>query len=46
MEEIWVDIKGYEDFYQVSNQGRVRSLDREVIRNGRVTKLKGKVLKQ
>ena len=46
MEEIWVDIKGYEDFYQVSNQGRVRSSDREVIRNGRVTKLKGKVLKQ
>ena len=45
-DEIWVDIKGYEGFYQVSNQGRVRSLDREVIRNGRTTKLKGRVLKQ
>ena len=46
MEEIWVDIKGYEGLYQVSNLGKVRSVDREVIRNGRITKLKGKVLKQ
>lgn len=27
MEEIWKDIKGYENLYQVSNLGRVRSLD-------------------
>ena len=27
-EEIWKDIKGYEGIYQVSNLGRVRSLDR------------------
>jgi hypothetical protein len=27
MEEIWVDIKGFEGDYQVSNVGRVRSLD-------------------
>jgi len=26
--EVWADIKGYEGFYQVSNLGRVRSLDR------------------
>ena len=26
-EEIWKDIKGYEGLYQVSNLGRVRSLD-------------------
>ena len=26
MEEIWKDIKGHEDFYQISNFGRVRSL--------------------
>jgi hypothetical protein len=26
--EIWKDIEGYEDLYQVSNIGRVRSLDR------------------
>lgn len=28
--EIWKDIKGYEGFYQISNLGRVRSLDRYV----------------
>lgn len=28
MQEIWRDIKGYEGIYQVSNQGRVKSLDR------------------
>ncbi|HDX9614778.1 TPA: hypothetical protein ROY01_006010, partial [Bacillus toyonensis] len=26
MEETWVDIKGYEGVYQVSNAGRFRSL--------------------
>lgn len=34
MQEIWKDIKDYEGCYQVSNLGRVRSLDR-VDRNGR-----------
>jgi hypothetical protein len=28
MEEIWKDIKGYEGLYQVSNLGRVKSLER------------------
>ncbi len=28
MKEIWKDIKGYEGLYQVSNLGRVKSLDR------------------
>ena len=28
MKEIWKDIEGYEGFYQVSNLGRVKSLDR------------------
>lgn len=28
MEEIWVDIRGYEGLYQVSNLGRVKSLPR------------------
>lgn len=27
MEEVWKDIKGYEDLYQVSNYGNVRSLN-------------------
>lgn len=28
MDEIWKDVDGYEGIYQVSNMGRVRSLDR------------------
>lgn len=28
MEEIWKDIKGYEELYQVSNLGRIKSLKR------------------
>lgn len=41
MEEIWKDVVGYEGYYQVSNLGRVRSLDR-ITSNGR--KIKGKIL--
>ncbi len=40
-EEIWKDIPGYETYYQVSNLGRIKSLDRYY--NGR--NLKGKLLK-
>lgn len=40
--EIWEDILGYEGFYQVSNMGRVRSLDR-VTSNGK--RRIGKILK-
>lgn len=40
-EEIWKDIPNYENYYQVSNLGNVRSLDR--FYNGR--NLKGKMLK-
>lgn len=42
MEEQWKDIAGYEGLYQVSNLGRVRSLDREDS-GGR--KRKGRVLR-
>lgn len=31
MKEIWKDIKDYEGFYQCSNTGKIRSLDRYVI---------------
>ena len=41
MKEIWKDIKDYEGLYQVSNWGRVRSLDR--LGTDR-RKLKGKIL--
>jgi len=41
----WRDIPGYEGFYQVSNAGQVRSLDRTVSRNNGVPlPLKGKEL--
>jgi hypothetical protein len=44
--EIWKDIKGYEGFYQVSNLGRVRSLDRKRLgKNGFIKIYKGKILK-
>ena len=35
MEEIWKDIPGYEGYYQVSNLGRVKSLDRKVWKFGK-----------
>ena len=34
MQEIWKDIKGYEGLYQVSNLGRVKSLERYVNHSG------------
>lgn len=47
MEEIWVDIRGYEGFYQISNLGRVKSLDREIVRvDGKKKIFKGKILNQ
>jgi hypothetical protein len=42
MDEIWKDIQGYEGYYQASNLGRVRSLNR-IKCNGH--KLSGKILK-
>lgn len=49
MEEIWKDIKGYENEYQVSNIGRIRSLDRYKYQNGRYGQIqrlyRGKILK-
>ena len=41
MQETWKDIQGYEGFYQVSNVGRVRSVDRI---DSRGHKRKGKIL--
>lgn len=44
-EEIWKDIKGYEGFYQVSNLGNVKSLERTVKTKTCVRFFKGKMLK-
>jgi hypothetical protein len=44
MKEIWKDIKNYEGLYQVSNLGRVRSLDRVVKHGNRFRNDKGKIL--
>lgn len=44
--ETWKDIPEFRGSYQVSNMGRVRSLDRLVTyNNGRIQKHKGRVLK-
>lgn len=46
MEE-WKDIKGYEGYYQVSNLGNVKSLEREIKNHsGYVKTVKGITLKQ
>ena len=44
--EIWKDIPGWQDFYQASNRGHIRSINRTVKTSRResLTKFKGKVL--
>lgn len=45
--EIWKDINGFEDFYEVSNCGQIRSKDRiRKIPFGRECVVRGKILKQ
>jgi len=45
MEEIWKPVVGYESGYEVSNKGRVRSIDRQIIRsNGWRQTLTGRIL--
>jgi len=45
MEEIWKDIKGYEGYYQISNLGNIKSLNRTIENKGAIGgkyKIKGK----
>lgn len=50
--EIWKDIEGFKNIYQVSNLGRIKSLNREVecnanrYRKSTFKKVKGRILKQ
>lgn len=45
--EVFADIRGYEGYYQVSNYGNVRSLDRVIKeKTGKTQTLKGRILKQ
>lgn len=44
---IWKDVVGFEGLYEVSNIGRVRSIDRAILRSdGTYLNLKGKILPQ
>ena len=43
--EKWKDICNYEGYYQISNYGRVKSLDRIVSCNGGFKELKGDIMK-
>lgn len=48
MEEIWKDIEGYEGYYQISNLGNVKSLERTIKNSGTYSgyyKVKERILK-
>lgn len=40
MKEIWRDIKGYEGYYQISNLGNVKSLERSVVKSDGVVQIR------
>lgn len=44
--EVWKDVVGYEGYYQVSDQGRVRSVDRIITcADGQIRRCKSRILK-
>lgn len=45
MSELWKPVYGYENFYEVSSEGRVRSLDRYTTFRGNKKFVEGKVLR-
>ncbi len=44
MDEIWMDIMGYEGLYQISNLGKIKSLDRIINTKIGLRKIKGKLM--
>lgn len=44
--ETWVDVYGFDGLYEVSNKGRIRSLDRLIYLHNGERMIKGKVLSQ
>lgn len=44
--EEWRDVVGYEGLYQVSNLGRVKMLEREVLANKSIRQIKAHLIKQ
>ncbi len=42
--EIWKEVRNYEGFYEVSNKGRVRSVDRTIFVKDKKIHLKSKIL--
>ena len=47
VEEIWKDIPGYEGYYQASNLGRIKSLDRQFVNTyGGLRFYHGRILRQ
>ena len=46
LEEIWKPIKGFEGLYEVSNFGKIKSLNRKIKdKNNKIIILKEKILK-
>lgn len=45
MGEIWKDVVGFENYYQVSSMGRIKSLDRKIQTKNSVRAYKGRLLK-
>ena len=43
-EEVWKDVVGYEGYYQVSNLGNVKSVDRYVSNNSKQMLVKGRLM--
>ena len=44
-QEIWKDIKGFEKLYQVSNRGRIKSLNHYGSNGSSIILYKGKIIK-